>query len=182
MNNHSLSMHVVSSTALWPTVLVVLIAAAIDLRTQRIPNWLSMPFLMGGLVAAGSGRGWSGLGVSLIGVIAAAAAVGVFCYLGAMGMGDLKLFAGIGAWLGPSQLFTALLYTGVAGGVIAVCWALTGGFLVQTMRSTASLIASLTRDGLRPHETIILSNPLSRRMPYAPAIAIGTICSFLGRH
>jgi len=99
-----------------------------------------------------------------------------------MGMGDVKLFAAIAAWLGPAQTFTALLYTGVAGGLIAIGWSLAGGFLMQSMRGTASLIAGFARKGLQPCDTIVLDNPLNRRIPYAPAIAIGTILSFLLKH
>ena len=49
--------------------------------------------------------------------------------LGGMGMGDVKLCAAIGAWVGPSQLMIALVITGLAGGVMAVCWAASRGFL-----------------------------------------------------
>jgi prepilin peptidase CpaA len=170
------------SITLWPTAAVVLLAAIIDLRTQRIPNWLVLPFLVTGMAVSGIARGWAGLGQSLLGVLLATFILGIFCYLGGMGMGDLKLCAAVGAWVGPSQLAVALLFTGLAGGVIAVCWAITGGFLSQTMRGLGSLVRSFARRGLKPHETIVLTNPLTRRMPYAPAIAIGTLLSFVGRH
>jgi prepilin peptidase CpaA len=39
----------------------------------------------------------------------------------------------------------------------------------------------MRKRGLRPHPEIILNNPLARKMPYAPAIAIGTIISFFSR-
>jgi prepilin peptidase CpaA len=176
------NMQTLHSIALWPTAAVVLLAAIIDLRTQRIPNWLVLPFLLAGLAASGITRGWSGLGQSLLGVLIATFALGIFCYLGGMGVGDLKLCAAIGAWVGPSQLVTALVFTGLAGGVIAICWVVAGGFLAQTMRGLGSLLSSFARKGLKPHETIVLANPLARRMPYAPAIAIGTLLSFLGNH
>jgi prepilin peptidase CpaA len=170
------------SIALWPTAAVVLLAAIIDIRTQRIPNWLVVPFLLAGLVVSGIDHGWSGLGQSLLAVLIAAFALGIFCYLGGMGMGDLKLCAAIGAWVGPSQLVAALLFTGVAGGVIALCWAVAGGVFAQTFRGVGSLVSAFARKGLKPHGTIVLANPLTRRIPYAPAIAIGTLFSFLGRH
>ena len=97
-------------------------------------------------------------------------------------MGDVKLFAAIGAWIGPSQLAAALVFTGLAGGVIAIGWAVAAGFVAQTLRGVVSLVSGFTRKGLKPHETIVLANPLTRRIPYAPAIAIGTLCSFLARH
>jgi prepilin peptidase CpaA len=40
------------------------------------------------------------------------------------------------------------------------------------------LLAGLAGGGLRPHETLRLENPAAARMPYALAIAVGTMFSF----
>ncbi|MCU1328360.1 MAG: type prepilin leader peptidase family protein [Bryobacterales bacterium] len=168
--------------ALWPIAGVVLLAAIIDFRTHRIPNWLVLPFLLAGLASSAYSNGWSGLSESVLGVLTAAVALGVFCYLGGMGMGDLKLCAAIGSWIGPSQMAAALVFTGLAGGVMAVGWAVQGRFLRQTLSGLVSLVSGFARKGLKPHETLVLSNPLTRRMPYAPAIAIGTLWSFVAKH
>lgn len=96
-------------------------------------------------------------------------------------MGDVKLCAAIGAWIGPSQLIVALVITGLAGGVIAICWAASRGFLGSMFSGSADLIFGLKKRGLRPHEELVLSNPRARKMPYAPAIAIGTLLSFFAR-
>lgn len=174
-------MQTTNSIVLWPTVVVVLLASLTDLRDRRIPNWLVLPFLVTGLLLSTVRHGWSGLGQSLLGIMAAALVMGLFCYLGGMGMGDLKLCAAIGAWVGPSQLLMALVMTGLAGGVMALCWAVAGGFLLETLRGTGDILSGLGKRGLKPHPDLVLDNPLTRRMPYAPAIAIGTICSFLGK-
>jgi prepilin peptidase CpaA len=106
---------------------------------------------------------------------------GVLCWMGGMGMGDVKLCAAIGAWIGPAQLGTALVITGIAGGIMALCWAMAGGFLGDLFKSTGDLIFGLKDRGLRPHPELVLNNPLTRKMPYAPAIAIGTLVSFFSR-
>jgi prepilin peptidase CpaA len=142
--------------ALWPTLGLVAVATFTDLRGRRIPNWLVLPFLLLGFALSGIFGGWTGIGQSLLGALAATLVLGAFCYTGGMGMGDLKLCAAIGAWVGPSQLFSALVLTGIAGGAMALCWVLT-----RLLRG---------------------ESPLVRAMPYAPAIAVGTICSFLGRN
>jgi prepilin peptidase CpaA len=49
------------------------------------------------------------------------------------------------------------------------------------MNGTSELLFSFGRRGLRPHPELVLENPLTRKMPYAPAIAIGTIVSFFSR-
>jgi prepilin peptidase CpaA len=166
---------------MWPTVIVVAIATVTDLRSRRIPNWLVLPFLALGPVVSCLSHGWHGLEQSLLGVLTAIAVMGIFCYLGGMGMGDLKLCAAVGAWIGPSQLFAALVVMALVGGVMAVGWALAGGFLKEALRGMGDLLSGFRKRGLRPHDTLVLDNPLTRKMPYAPAIAIGTILSFLGR-
>jgi prepilin peptidase CpaA len=93
----------------------------------------------------------------------------------------VKLLAAIGAWVGPGQLITALVLTGIAGGVMALCWAISGGFLGELLSGTGELLFSMRKRGLRPHPELVLENPLTRKMPYAPAIAIGTLVSFFSR-
>jgi prepilin peptidase CpaA len=106
---------------------------------------------------------------------------GFLFWMGGMGAGDVKLCIAIGAWIGPSQLFIALVVTGMAGGVMVLCWALFGGFLKELLTGAGNLVFGWKeRGGLRDPE-MALSNPLRRRMPYAPAIAIGTLISFFAR-
>jgi prepilin peptidase CpaA len=100
---------------------------------------------------------------------------------GGMGMSDLKLCAAIGAWLGP-RMFVALVLTGLAGAVMAVCRALAGGFLRNTLNRVISLVFQSRGKGSRTCGNPALSWPFSRKMPYAPAIAIGAILSLSGHH
>ncbi|HTF63621.1 MAG TPA: hypothetical protein VK638_13050, partial [Edaphobacter sp.] len=95
--------------------------------------------------------------------------------------GDVKLCMAIGAWIGPAQLFTALVITGMAGGIMAVCWAAWGGFLGELFTGTGDLLFGLKERGMRRHPEMVLDNPLARKMPYAPAIAMGTLLSFFSR-
>lgn len=169
------------SIALWPTVAVLAVATFTDLRSRRIPNWLVFPFCLAGLAVSSVLRGWAGLGHSLEGMVLGLVVFGVVACLGGMGMGDVKLCAAIGAWIGPGQLMIALVITGVAGGVMALCWAAAGGFLGELLQGTGDLLAGFGKRGLRPHPELVLANPLTRKMPYAPAIAIGTLFSFFAR-
>jgi len=166
------------SIAWWPTLIVLAIATFTDVRSCRIPNWLVLPFLVAGVAVSGWMRGWHGVEQSFLGIALGTGILGVFCWLGGMGMGDLKLCAAVGAWIGPAQLLFALVITGIVGGIMALCWAVVGGFLGELLRGTGDLLFGLRKRGLRPHPELILSNPLTRKMPYAPAIAIGTLISF----
>lgn len=169
------------SIAWWPTVAVLLVAVCTDLRCRRIPNWLVLPFLLSGVVVSGRIYGWHGIVQSLSGMGVGCLLFGILFCMGGMGMGDVKLCAAIGAWIGPEQIFTALVITGIAGGVMALGWALCGGFLGELVTGTGELILSMKQRRLRPHAELTLANPRTRKMPYAPAIAIGTLISFFPR-
>jgi prepilin peptidase CpaA len=166
------------SIAWWPTLVVLAVATLSDLQTRRIPNWLVVPFLLAGLGVAIVTQGLAGLGQSVLGVMLAAAVMGLFYVLGGLGMGDVKLCAAIGAWVGPSQMMMALVAIALAGGVVAMVWALSTGTLAESLDSTGNLLGSLRKKGLRPHPELNLKNARARKFPYAPAIAIGTVFSF----
>ena len=164
--------------AWWPTIICVSIATVTDVRSRRIPDWLVFPFLILGMAVSCLMNGWSGLAQSTAGLLLGATLMGLFYFAGGMGMGDVKLCAAIGAWIGARQLVFALVFMGLAGGVMAFTWAASGGFLKEVLDGTGDLIAGVKERGLRRHPTLVLTNPRARKMPYAPAIAIGTILSF----
>ena len=167
------------SIAWWPTLFVAIVATITDLRSRRIPNWLVIPFLVLGMVVCTISGGWPGLGRSFLGALIGSLALGIFCLVGGMGMGDVKLFAAMGAWIGPHQLVFAFIFMGLTGGLMALAWSIRGGFFRASLSGSADLIFGLPKRGLRPHPTLTLTNQGARPMPYAPAIAVGTILSFL---
>jgi prepilin peptidase CpaA len=160
-------------------LLVLAIATIIDIRSRRIPNWLVVPFLAAGIVMSAVDGGWTGVERSFLGILLAVTLMGALYWLGGMGMGDVKLCAAIGAWVGPGQLLTALTMMGMAGGVMAFFWALSKGTLGASFGGAADLLLGVGRRGLRRHPTLVLANREAQKMPYAPAIAVGTILSFL---
>ncbi len=162
-------------------VALALIAGWTDLRSRRIPNWLVVPFLAAGIAVSVWLQGWHGFAQSAAGFGLGLLIFGILFCLGGMGMGDVKLCAAIGAWIGPSQLLIALVVTGLAGGVMAVCWAACRGVVTEVFTGSSELIFGWKQRGLSQHPDLVLSNPRSHKMPYAPAIAIGTVLSFFAR-
>lgn len=169
------------SIAWWPTLGALAVATVTDLRSRKIPNWLVFPFMGLGLGVSGWVYGWHGLLKSFEGLALGLAVFGLLGFLGGMGMGDVKLVAGIGAWVGPSQLILAMVLTAVAGGLMALCWAAAGGFMGELFSGAGELVFGIKNRGLQPHPDLVLSNPATRKMPYAPAIALGTLVSFFSR-
>lgn len=170
------------SPIVWlPTLIVLLIATFTDLRSRRIPNWLVLPFLVIGIAVSAWLHGWTGVLQSLEGIALGGLLFGILSVMGGMGMGDVKLCAAIGAWIGPRQMITALVLTGIVGGIMALCWAAAGGFLGELFRGAGNVLFDFRKRGLKPDPEFNLKNPLARKMPYAPAIAIGTLVSFFAR-
>lgn len=168
------------SIAWWPTVIVLAVATFTDLRSRRIPNWLVLPFLVAGIAVSFGPAKWHGIGIlqSLEGMALGALLFGILAWMGGMGMGDVKLCAALGAWVGPRQLIFALVMTGIVGGVMALGWAVIGGFLGELFTGTGNLLFGWRRRGMHADPELTLSNPKARKMPYAPAIAIGALMSF----
>jgi prepilin peptidase CpaA len=160
----------------WPTVAVLVIATFTDVRSRRIPNWLVLPFLALGILVSWWLHGWHGALGSLEGAALGLLLYGILFWMGGMGAGDVKLCAAIGAWIGPGQLLISLIFTGLVGGAMALGWALWGGFLKELFLHTGDLVFRSKERG-----EVTLSNPLRRKMPYAPAIAVGTLISFIAR-
>ncbi|MDR3725627.1 MAG: prepilin peptidase [Terracidiphilus sp.] len=167
-----------NSFAWWPILVLLLLASFMDIWRKRIPNWLVLPFLVAGFVVSGWLHGRAGIGESLAGAALAILLCGAFYWLGGLGAGDMKLCAAIGAWIGPHQLFVAQVATGIVGGIWVLVWALYAGFLNDLLKRSGDLAFGWIRRGKLRDPEMTLDNPLLRRMPYAPAIAIGTLLSF----
>ncbi len=148
------------------------LAVAWDLKTRRIPNALTAPLAVGGLVFHLAVAGGPGLKFSLLGL---AMGLGIFIVpflLGGMGGGDVKLLAGLGAWLGPKSILITALYTGVAGGVLALGMIVaSGGKGVNFMKTIyEDLVCFMTLRGRQP-----VAARSRRGIPYSLAIAAGTL-------
>ncbi len=168
------------SFAWWPIFFVVGVATITDLRSRRIPNWLVLPFLPAGVAACAWLHGWRGVGQSLAGAGLGILLFGLFFWMGGMGAGDVKLCAAVGAWIGPGQLMMALVLTGLAGGVMVLVWAAWSGFLRELFESAGDLVFRRKKQP-EPNDGIDPAGALRRKIPYAPAIAIGTLISFFAR-
>src|SRR5262245_54184414 len=94
--------------------------------------------------------------------------------LGATGAGDVKLMAAVGAIVGPAMVVMAYLFTGVAGGVLAVAVAIRRRRLGATIQGTTRLLAAPSD---ARNETPATTG--ASRFAYGPAIAIGSLLAAL---
>ncbi len=156
-------------------VLVALAGAAIDVRSARIPNWLTYSSLLTALVLRVALLGLSGLKSGAIGMLVAGGLFLLLFLLGGMGGGDMKLMAAVGAWVGSTQVMTLILAAGLAGGVLAIGRIIFRNVMSQTLRNTMQLIYYRLTSGLHPHPELNVQSPGSQRVPFGLAIAVGAL-------
>jgi prepilin peptidase CpaA len=154
-----------------------LASAAWDLRQGRIPNPLTYGGIIAGLVLQTSLAGWRGFLDGLAASLVGGGIFFLFFLVGGMGAGDVKLMAAIGALTGLRQLVVILLASSIAGGILAFGYMVFHRRGLHTLRNVGALLRYHLTFGLQPHPEINLQSSKSIRIPYAVAIAAGTLYS-----
>jgi len=155
-------------------VLLSLIAGWTDLRSRRIPNWLTVSGLLIGVAANTVLGGWSGLKTSLLGAAIGLALLLPFVLLRSLGAGDWKLAGALGAFAGPGLLVNLLLGSVFVAGVMALVLIIYKGRIRQTLRNIAHILVSLVTFRL-PGAQVSLDNPESLKVPYGVALAFTVV-------
>ena len=156
-------------------ILACAIATVTDLRAYRIPNWLTVSAILAGLAVNPLAQlAVHGLAGAKAGALSAAAGCllmvlvfGLFGALRFVGMGDVKLMAGVGALIGWPLAMAALIYVTLAGGVLALAIAVGRGQLGAVLRNIFRVGRRMVRRGA-PDDVAL------HRIPYALAILAGS--------
>ena len=151
-----------------------MIAGWTDLRSRRIPNWLTVPGLVIGMVANTVLGGWIGLRDSLLGVGLAMALLLPFWLLRSLGAGDLKFAVALGAYTGPGRLIDILLASVFVAGAMALALVIYKRRFLQTMRNIGHILISLVTFRL-PGTHVTLDNPDALTIPKGVAMAITVV-------
>jgi prepilin peptidase CpaA len=159
-------------------VVVAFLAGVTDLRSRRIPNWLTVPAaVIGVLMSAAIGR-WAGIKASLLGLVLGLALLLPFVFLRSLGAGDWKLAGALGAFTGPRALTDLLLGSIFVAGVMAMALVIYKGRVRQTVRNIGHIVASLVTLHM-PGTQVSLDNPDSLKVPYGVALAL-TVLIYAG--
>jgi prepilin peptidase CpaA len=149
-------------------------SAAIDLRTRRVPNLLTLTIGATGILLATASVGSVSLGGAFAGLVLGIALMLPGHFIGATGAGDVKLFGSLGTLLGPQATLVAFLYTAIAGGLLAVVVALRRRRLWATVERTSALVRTAGAN-----VADIERESSDNRFAYAPAIAVGAVLAAL---
>lgn len=165
----------------WLVTLVLIVAAVIDGWKLKVPNWITFPMVVSGWIFSTGCFGWEGFGWSLVGTAVGLALLMPAYAIGGMGAGDVKLLAGVGAWIWGTDTFYAFCVSAVVGGVIAMGMILVRKKWEHHSTQFMGILNEIMviRD---PNQLAAIAAERKSRMlllPYGIPIAIGTIGYFL---
>ncbi|MFC7517910.1 prepilin peptidase [Herbaspirillum sp. GCM10030257] len=158
---------------------LLLCAGVIDYHTQKIPNWLTLSGTSFALIYAAfvpftpiHGFLWAcgGLAVGFILLVP-------LYVLRVMGAGDVKLMAMIGAFLGVSDTFNAVIASFIVGGVAALFFAVyhrVFGRMISNVKAVTELMLISAATGVKAGSPTQAVQSVGK-LPYGVSIGIGTI-------
>ncbi|MGH9845099.1 MAG: A24 family peptidase [Blastocatellia bacterium] len=159
-------------------ILLLPLAAVIsyyDVRYRRIPNVLVLAALTSGFAVNGFINGWNGLLASLGGCLFAFGLMLLLHVFGALGAGDVKLFAAIGAVIGSNLVLPTFLVILLTGGALAVLTMLRTGTLRETLERVGLIFCSLLFNWRAPQ--FVIPSDQRGTIPYGVAITLGSLIS-----
>lgn len=170
--------HLANTWPVWVVTGLVLYGTWIDATQLRVPNKLTYPMILAGLLYnATFGEGWS---FGLLGMLCGLATLLPLYAVGGMGSGDVKLMAGIGAWLGWQITWQAFVVTAVVGAVMAVFMAWRGGQFRKHYDQACGILMEW-KSGASPARLSAIAaerKPNMMLLPYGVPICIGSLSYF----
>ncbi len=166
----------------WFVTIVLVVAAVIDGKILKVPNWLTFPFIVSGWIhcTIEGGFGTNGLLFSLLGTFVGMMLLLVLRNVGGMGAGDVKLLAGVGAWLGAVVTLYAFAATAIVGGIMAAIMIYRSGQWEKHF-AMAHRILHEWKTVRKPSELAAIARerkPTMYLLPYGIPMAIGSIIYF----
>lgn len=119
----SFSDALVTNWPVWFVTITLVVAAVIDGWKLKVPNWITFPMIVSGWIYSATlspFAGFEGLCYSLIGTAVGLALLLPLYAIGGMGAGDVKLLAGVGAWVWGTVTLYAFAISAIVGGLIAL--------------------------------------------------------------
>jgi prepilin peptidase CpaA len=167
-------------------LLIVAIAVFIDWRTKKIPNLLTFPAAGIGLVINFASRSWLGALSAVAGWFVGALVTIAFANLPVgpkyssqkIGMGDVKLLAAVGAFLGPRAMFIVLFYFCLCYGLLSVI-EIARAIPWRQIISQVSVMVASGKVSLDKIDTSQLTVKRKSLIPIALAVFMGTLLALV---
>jgi prepilin peptidase CpaA len=162
------------------TLLALLLASAFtDLKSCRIPNFLTFPSIISAQILYSFASGFDGFLFSTAGMVTGIALLVIPYIMGGMGAGDVKLMGAVGSFLGAKATLEAFIFIALAGGIYSLALILIRRNIIRVFFSEKLMILS-NMVMLRQYVPIEIGNTGQKpRLKYGVAIAFGTITYLL---
>jgi prepilin peptidase CpaA len=167
-----------------PLLALVATAAVTDVRARRIPNWLTLTVALSGLAQSVTPFAVISPTQSILGLLSGFGITFLLYMVGGRGAGDVKLTAGIGAWLGPWPVLIVLAAAAVVSLVLAVALSAVRGRLGQLFQSTGVMLIGLLNVRRLGAQSVIDTGrraggsrgSIDRPLPNAVSVLVATAC------
>jgi prepilin peptidase CpaA len=152
---------------------LAIIIAYYDVRYRRIPNPFVLATFLSGVAINAIFGGFHAIVASVAGCLMGFVLMFMLHVFGAMGAGDVKLFAAIGAVTGAHLVLPTFLVVVLTGGLLAVISMIRSGALMSTMYRVLQIFAGLLPGWPMPRFAVPADR--THTIPYGVAITLGSI-------
>lgn len=176
-------------------IILLLTAAFFDAKERRIPNFLTFPVILAGLILNIIMNGLNGLLFSFYGFLIGLAVFFIPFALGMMGAGDVKLMAAIGALMGWKFTILSALFSAIAGIIVVIVYLIYKKRLLSYFKKCFVVIGRAILKFIYFSDGNVIGNKLKSfaysnvmqngvneklYVPYGLAIALGTLFVYSG--
>lgn len=172
--------HITDNWAMWAVSTTLVVAAVIDGLYLKVPNKITYPLIVAGWLYSFAIGSWPGLGWSLAATFFGLALLFGLHLIGGMGAGDVKLLAGIAAFVHIEHTWYIFVATTIVGAVMAMIQiALSGDWTKHWMQAQALLHEIVTvRNADKLYELSQERKPTMRLLPYGIPMTVAAIGYF----
>jgi prepilin peptidase CpaA len=172
--------HLSQNWAIWAVSVTLVVAAVIDGLYLKVPNKITYPLIASGWIYSAYVGGLPGLGWSLLATFFGLALLFGLHLIGGMGAGDVKLLAGIAAFVHIEHTWYIFVATTVVGAIMALIQIAVSGQWMKHWTQAQSMLNEIVtvRDADKLYEISQERKPRMRLLPYGIPMTIAAIGYF----
>lgn len=172
--------HITDNWAMWALSVSLIVAAVIDGLYLKVPNKITYPMIAAGWLYSLAVGGWVGLGWSLAATFFGLALLFGLHLIGGMGAGDVKLLAGIAAFVHIEHTWYVFVATTIVGGIMALVQIAVSGDWMKHFTQAQALLQEIwtVRNADKLYELSQERKPRMRLLPYGIPMTVAAIAYF----
>jgi prepilin peptidase CpaA len=180
MEPASLITSLIDNWPIWLVSVTLVVAAIIDGWMLKVPNWITFPMIVSGWIYSSVIGGWEGFGWSLLGSFVGLMLLYILYSVGGMGAGDVKLLAGIGAWVHTDHTLNVFIATTIVGALMALIMVAWSGQWRHHARQFVMIIREFwdVCDAEQLYQRAAARKPTMRLLPYGIPMTIAALGYF----